>query len=658
MRRSLFSVALGLAALAIASVNVVLAAPAGATPPSGSDVITFAGSDTTQDVISALFGCADFTTGSTIAGKCTDLPAGYTNPVYNLKFPLNMKDPVTVPADPYCQGTVAPFNAGITYTKNIADGSPNGAPTAVDPQITPPAGSGAGRQALFNSVNKAYPAGTSGQDATTNRFNSADDAGNNGGCIDIARSSGFASASNAYDVHQDFYAFALDSVGISSPSLNAPASLTLQQVRNIFACNYDNWSQVGGRNAPIQRIVPQAGSGTGDFFMTNILGLTGSTNTARTTGPPGTGINFPDSGTNPDTSAATSCPDAKFVEENNGNAVLAASLRNSYQNMVMPYSAGKWVYQANSPTNPSVDIRGGERPIAIVNNDASTGIPGAAPVAPVRWVGSAWRLNDATVLLNGTYNKRTAAITNTSISSGTITAAASTFTQDDVGKSVTQSPVTFLGPSTTITAVDGTGAIATVSPAPTADGGTGTVTLFDVNRNTMADGVTANSVASDTNTQVLTGAAGTFRARDVGLTVQGSNITPGTVIVSVNGDGSQATVNFFAAATGTQNVTIGWALISEKNPHVLAGAGDIQYPGTRFVYNVLNRTSPDYVNARNLVGFDDSSASGTVSKLCSGDATLAGRINSNGFLALPALDRDGPGVGNDTLRSCVLRKTT
>jgi hypothetical protein len=155
----------------------------------------------------------------------------------------------------------------------------------------------------------------------------------------------------------------------------------------------------------------------------------------------------------------------------------------------------------------------------------------------------------------------------------------------------------------------------------------------------------------------LTGNPGTFVAGDVGLNVQSTStpsfINDGTVITSVAADGSSATIVPGAkAAQVNGTITIGWAIVSEKNPNVpLAGTGlGTQYPGVRFLYNAIHPNEPDYVAARNLIGYDDTTASGTVSALCNGSD--AGIISDDGFLPLNAIDPTGPGVGNDQPVTC------
>lgn len=51
---------------------------------------------------------------------------------------------------------------------------------------------------------------------------------------------------------------------------NAPANLTTAQLASIYNCTVNNWSQVGGANAPIHAFIPQTGSGTRAFFLSAI----------------------------------------------------------------------------------------------------------------------------------------------------------------------------------------------------------------------------------------------------------------------------------------------------------------------------------------------------------------------------------------------------
>jgi ABC-type phosphate transport system substrate-binding protein len=68
-----------------------------------------------------------------------------------------------------------------------------------------------------------------------------------------------------------FTALAADAVTWATPkTTDAPASLTPAQLNAIFTCTDTNWSQVGGKNAPIQAFLPQTGSGTLTFWLAAI----------------------------------------------------------------------------------------------------------------------------------------------------------------------------------------------------------------------------------------------------------------------------------------------------------------------------------------------------------------------------------------------------
>jgi hypothetical protein len=51
---------------------------------------------------------------------------------------------------------------------------------------------------------------------------------------------------------------------------NAPANLTTAQLNAIYTCTDTNWSQVGGKSAPIDAQLPQTSSGTRAFFLAAI----------------------------------------------------------------------------------------------------------------------------------------------------------------------------------------------------------------------------------------------------------------------------------------------------------------------------------------------------------------------------------------------------
>jgi ABC-type phosphate transport system substrate-binding protein len=327
----------GLAVSALATLAITIA-PAGAAP-SGT-VIMAAGSDTTE--------------------KLMDAVLDGTNE-YNV-YAIEPGAGKTVPGDANCDNT-ANHTAGNPNGSFNYIGRPPGTPAIALPNYESPQGSGAGRNSLKNSNS-----GANGLFPGSGGFGK--------GCVDIARSSGeprpVDGTSNGDLATFEYYGFALDSVGWASPSLKAPSALTLLQLRGVYNCTFTDWSQVGGAAGHIQRVVPSASSGTGNTFDTKVLGFDPRT--------------VPTSG---------SCPAVLTVEENHGDFLTDASKGGSgslYQEMILPYSQGKWVNHANSPTNPTVDIRNGVRVGAIYLTDAPSP---ANPIYSVNWTGSRWFLNTA-----------------------------------------------------------------------------------------------------------------------------------------------------------------------------------------------------------------------------------------------------------------------
>jgi len=219
--------------IAVAGTSVaalaMLAAACNYGPDGDQDVLAFAGSDTTQDVMGGII--ADYQADT----KYNDDPnvAGDDRDILHNVLSVETS-PHLVPGDEHC--------GDITYH------SPPGAGEVVAPN-----GSGAGRDALKAS------------------FLAGD------GCIDIARSSGtprpIGSGAGQDPAEFEYYAFALDAVGWSSASGSAPSNLTLAQLQGIYNCTFTNFNQVGGANQAIQRYWPQAGSGTRSFFQAEVLGF-------------------------------------------------------------------------------------------------------------------------------------------------------------------------------------------------------------------------------------------------------------------------------------------------------------------------------------------------------------------------------------------------
>jgi phosphate transport system substrate-binding protein len=209
--------------LALASAAVLAPAASSAAlavPPGDATVQTLAaaGSDTTQDVMTAIL---DAYRADRTANPDGDL---------TVNLAVRPSPSVTVPADATCEER--------TY---VPGGQEN-------PPITyaAPSGSGAGKTALQDAAN-----------LTT-------------ACIDIARSSSARGASDPTTF--EYYGYAKDAVSWAYFPGAAPSELTLDALRGIYACTITNWNEVGGQDAPIVRYLPPAGSGTRSFFVGTVLG--------------------------------------------------------------------------------------------------------------------------------------------------------------------------------------------------------------------------------------------------------------------------------------------------------------------------------------------------------------------------------------------------
>jgi phosphate transport system substrate-binding protein len=206
----------------------LLAASACGTQDGVPQVITLAGSDTTQDVM----------------GEIADQYNDDTN--YNPDPDDNQNVLAIVTPD---NGDPVPGD-DVTSCPDRTYRNPAGGGFTLRPN-----GSGAGRDALLTSVQ----------------------AGD--GCIDVARSSSgprsIGTAPGTDLTSFEYYAFALDAVGATSASTQVPADrdLTLAELQGIYNCSITNWSQIGGTSGPIQRYWPQAGSGTRSFAQSDLLGF-------------------------------------------------------------------------------------------------------------------------------------------------------------------------------------------------------------------------------------------------------------------------------------------------------------------------------------------------------------------------------------------------
>ncbi len=429
MRRFLpLQVLLILAAVVAAGAVVKTAPPAHAAQPV---VIAAAGSDTTEGLMDNILSQA--------------------SNQYNIH--AQQVPALTVPADDFCQSATY-VDAGTT------------------PNFASPKGSSAGRRALRDSVGGIFPNAT---------------VGGAKGCVDIARTSADPLIpGNTDSPTAQYTAFGLDIVNWASPSLNAPASLTLQQLKDIYTCKVTQWNQLpGGGTGQIQRVLAQANSGTEASFLSRVLQ---APNEAAI-------LNAPLA----DPTPGAVCPAVIQVEENHGNyLVLPAQGGNAalYQQMILPYSNGKWVFQATNAANPTLDIRNGVRVGAITSipSDATSAVYG------VRWTGSRFFLNStgigrAVIATDGVANGTT-----------TLTSATAAFKPADAGVTIAG---TGIPANTTIASVTNS---TTVVLSAAAAAGTGiTLTISS----TVASEVNPNLV-DPTETRIFPGLRYLYNVIDSG----------------------------------------------------------------------------------------------------------------------------------------------
>lgn len=438
---------------AVAATLLLAVVPAGASPedpinldlldkgtPSTADdtVIAAAGSDTLEFVTDSIIATWD----PQIKDHVYSIPPGPHLPAGDY----------TVPADADCLVPLV-YNKTEPTTEANADGNGNG-------KLFPPNGSGAGRSALNTSASTAtnYGGTINAENATHN------------GCVDVARSSGGPTGTDPAEF--EYYGFALDAVMWGTTSTKAPSTLTLTQLRSVFRCEdettaglnaaqqavdadtrVNNWAEVGGAFGRISRVVPQSDSGTKAFFVANVLG-----------------------GTDPAGITNAACPNTLEVQENTGKVLTQGANEGRYDEYILPYSAGKWVFHVTNKGNPTVDLRNGVRPGAIARSASEVcPSPTSTPAFPVTFTGSnnngtaAVRYDGSGWLLNATslvcFNTVTAT---TSAGSTSITGApAGTFTTSTIGLVVEGTGI-FDG--SVITNVGGGGTSATLSNSATASG--------------------------------------------------------------------------------------------------------------------------------------------------------------------------------------------
>ncbi len=173
------------------------------------------------------------------------------------------------------------------------------------------------------------------------------------GCIDFSRSSSPPQpGTKTVSTHFDYYAYALDGVGImvgknAGGSRTNPPTVSLTDIKNVYLCKpgYTNWKTVTkGATAPIDRFWPQPGSGTRTVFS-SILGFT-----PETTAPTKIGSTC----TTPPYEHWTVGGTTKVNEENSEEGII---YQGSIDSATPPadafyiYSSGKFANQWNTTTH-------------------------------------------------------------------------------------------------------------------------------------------------------------------------------------------------------------------------------------------------------------------------------------------------------------------
>jgi ABC-type phosphate transport system substrate-binding protein len=214
---SVRSILAGLATVAVAAsaTTMIAVAPASADPATTPDAndVVGVGSDTTENVL--------------------DFLADGTNGIPGYNFGKTAADPLLASFD-----TVG----SPTITLRTTSSGP----------ITRPVGSGAGKALLYGATNNPD--------------------------VTFARSSSALSTTEVSAGLQAF-PFALDTLkmAVDGAGSHAPASLTGQQVLDIYKGNITDWSAVGGTAGTIKPYVPQSNSGTYSFFNAQLIALNGGT---------------------------------------------------------------------------------------------------------------------------------------------------------------------------------------------------------------------------------------------------------------------------------------------------------------------------------------------------------------------------------------------
>lgn len=141
-------------------------------------------------------------------------------------------------------------------------------------------------------------------------------------CVDFARSASYRPSSDPDNYGQNLYvALAEDAetYAVTAKS-NAPDNLTVAQLTGIYECTITNWDQVGGKNAPIEALLPPSSAGVTKFWLT-ALGLKSA-------------------------AACVNKNDTLTVQQNQGiDTAIFGTKTHPNPNVIVPYSVGKYIAQ-------------------------------------------------------------------------------------------------------------------------------------------------------------------------------------------------------------------------------------------------------------------------------------------------------------------------
>jgi ABC-type phosphate transport system substrate-binding protein len=161
-------------------------------------------------------------------------------------------------------------------------------------------------------------------------------------CVDFVRSSRAKNPQSAAEANLTFYAQSRDAVSYAViGNAYAPTTpLTTAQLKNIFECRTEDWSQVGGQAGEIHVYLPPSSAATLTFFLQAI----GSSYSSVVAGCQGLPRVF------------------------NGQQNSGVSMNGDPQG-ILPYAVTKWAAQVNEPPG-ILDLRGGAH-VGTVNTSTS-----------------------------------------------------------------------------------------------------------------------------------------------------------------------------------------------------------------------------------------------------------------------------------------------